>query len=217
MPEPIRLIVLLSGSGRTLENIFEHIEQRDLPARVELVIASRADAYGLERARQRGVETALVASRNYRFKAGPGRGMDWEALAAALNEIILPRRPDLVCLAGFMCKYILPPELEGKVINIHPALLPDFGGQGMYGRHVHEAVLKAGVKESGCTVHFVNNEYDAGAIVLQRQCPVRAGDTAETLAARVFAEECRAYPEAIRLFAAGRLKMVAGQVVREQR
>ncbi len=214
MTTPIRLTVLLSGGGTTLENIFTHIEAHDLPARVDLVVASRDDAYGLERARNHNVETAVVRSRDFR-KPMPGNrsAPDWPAMSDALNRIILPRKPDLVCFAGFMCMYILPPELEGRVMNVHPALIPAFCGKGMYGHHVHEAVVAAGVRVTGCTVHFVNNEYDAGPIIIQRTCPVLADDTPETVAERVMAEERIAYPEAIRLFAEGRLTIQDRKVV----
>jgi folate-dependent phosphoribosylglycinamide formyltransferase PurN len=122
-------------------------------------------------------------------------------------------RVDLVCLAGFLSYWIIPDRYVGRVMNIHPALLPAFGGQGMYGHHVHEAVLARGCKVSGCTVHFVNNNYDEGPIILQRSVPAYAEDTADDLAARVFVEECIAYPEAIRLFAEGRLR-IDGRAVR---
>ncbi len=215
MAEPLRLAVLLSGGGTTLENLAEAIDRGELPASIELVVVSRADAFGLERARKRKIPAVVVASRDYRRA---GAGTDWAAMSARLNEVILPVKPDLVCLAGFMCKYDLPPELRGRVMNIHPALLPAFGGQGMYGHHVHEAVVAAGVKVSGCTVHFVDQEYDAGPIILQRTCPVYDTDSPDDVAARVFKEECRAYPEAIRLFAAGRLRLEGRRVrVREEK
>jgi phosphoribosylglycinamide formyltransferase 1 len=213
MPNPIRIVVLLSGGGTTLENLFEHIDARGLPARVDLVVSSRADAYGLVRARNHGIETALVASRDHRRPGTDGRSEpDWEGLSKALNAVILPRQPDLVCFAGYMCKYILPPELAGRAMNVHPALIPAFCGHGMYGHHVHEAVVKAGVKVSGCTVHFVTNDYDAGPIVVQRTCPVGDADTPEDVQQRVFREECEAYPEAIRLFAEGRLRIEDSRV-----
>ncbi len=208
MAEPIRAVALLSGSGRTLANLLEHIDDGAVPAKVDLVVSSRADAYGLDRARERDIETALVESKSFRR----GGKTDWDAMSRALDAVILPRAPALVVFAGFMCFYKLPPELSGKAINIHPALLPAFGGQGMYGHYVHEAALRAGVKLSGCTVHFVTNEYDAGPIILQRACPVYHDDTPPMLADRVFAEECEAYPEAVRLFAEGRLKIVDGVV-----
>ena len=119
---------------------------------------------------------------------------------------------DLVCLAGFLSYWIIPDRFDGRVMNIHPALLPSFGGKGMFGHHVHEAVLACGCRVSGCTVHFVNNEYDAGPIILQRAVQAYADDTPDTLAARVFREECVAYPEAVRLFAEGRLRVEDGVV-----
>jgi folate-dependent phosphoribosylglycinamide formyltransferase PurN len=108
---------------------------------------------------------------------------------------------DLVVMAGFLSFWRVPPEFDGRVINIHPALLPDFGGKGMYGSRVHEAVLRSGRTESGCTVHFCNNEYDGGPILIQRRVPVLTGDTVETLAGRVFEQECEALPEAIQQIA----------------
>ena len=123
------------------------------------------------------------------------------------NADDLPAGADLVCMAGFLSLWHIPPQYDGRVMNIHPALLPSFGGKGYYGHAVHEAALAAGVKVSGCTVHFVNSEYDAGPIIVQRPVPVAEGDTPETLAARVFEQECIAYVEAIRLFAEGRLRI----------
>lgn len=213
MTAPISLAVLLSGGGTTLENILTHIREHDLPARVDLVVSSREDAYGLTRAKNHGIETAIVPSSDYRSKDSSGRmRTDWRAMSVALNECLLPRSPDLVCFAGFMCMYILPEQLTGKVMNIHPALIPAFCGKGMYGHHVHEAVVASGVKVTGCTVHFVNNEYDAGPIILQRTCPVLHTDSADDVAARVFEEECLAYPQAIRLFAENRLRITRSVV-----
>jgi formyltetrahydrofolate-dependent phosphoribosylglycinamide formyltransferase len=211
--KPIRLAVLLSGGGTTLENIFEHIETRDLPAEVALVVSSKPDAFGLERARRRGIDSAVVESAKFRKRNDVGCLIpDWESMSHELTNVILAAKPDLVCLAGFMCMYILPPELTGKVMNIHPALIPAFCGKGMYGHHVHEAVAAAGVKITGCTVHFVTNEYDAGPIILQKCCPVLFNDTPDEIAARVFEQECEAYPEAIRLFAEDRLEICGNRV-----
>jgi len=202
----LKLIVLLSGGGTTLENIYEHIERHDLPATVDLVVSSKADAYGVQRAINHGSDYAIVSSSDYRVPADNGKfRTDWRKMSDALDALILPRKPDLVCFAGFMCLYILPDVLQGRVMNIHPALIPSFCGKGMYGHHVHEAVVQSGVKVSGCTVHFVNNEYDAGPIILQRTCPVHDTDTPDDVAERVGVEERIAYPEAIRLFAQNRL------------
>ena len=123
------------------------------------------------------------------------------------------RRRCLVCMGGFLSLWLFPDEFYARVMNIHPALLPDFGGKGMHGHHVHEAVLAAGRVVSGCTVHFCDNKYDHGPIILQRQIPVKPGDTPDTLAARVFEEECVAYPEAVQAFADGRVRLVNHEVI----
>jgi len=199
----LRIAVLLSGGGRTLLNIQDRIASGELPAEVAVVIASRP-CKGVDRAKAASLHVTIVP-----YKDMP----DNEAYSAAITEALDRANVDLVCMAGFLSLWRIPPRYEGKVMNIHPALLPCFGGKGFYGERVHQAVLAAGLKVSGCTVHFVNNEYDAGPIIVQRPVPVEEGDTPETLAARVFQQECIAYPEAIRLFAAGRLK-VEGRVVR---
>ncbi len=184
---PAALAVLLSGSGRTLENLLAAIGRRTLAARVALVIASR-ECPGAEKARAAGIDTRIL----------PGT-ID----PAVLGPLLEAARVRLVVLAGYLKLVRIPPGYAGRVVNIHPALLPAFGGPGMHGRHVHEAVLAAGARESGCTVHLCDDRYDTGPIVLQRRCPVLPGDTAETLAARVFEEECRAYPAAIAGLLAG--------------
>ena len=130
-----------------------------------------------------------------------------------MAEILDDAKVDLVIQAGFLSLWHIPPQYEHKVMNIHPALLPKYGGHGMWGHHVHEAALAAGEAESGCTIHFVTNEYDAGPIILQRTAPVLPDDDADALAARVFEQECIAFPEAIRLFAAGRLHVEGDTVV----
>ena len=128
--------------------------------------------------------------------------------ASRMEESNAWRHPvDLVIMAGFLRRWIFPAAYEGRVLNIHPALLPKYGGKGYYGHHVHEAVLKAGEKESGCTVHFADHHYDRGPILVQKRVPVLPGDTPDTLAARVFEAECEAYPEAIELVASGRVRI----------
>ncbi len=198
MTQPLRIGVLLSGGGRTLENILQHIAEDRLAAEVVLVIASRPGIRGIEIAREAGIPTHLVRRRDFDTT---------EAFSAAIDAVLDEAEPDLTCLAGFLSHWTLPDRYLGRVMNIHPALLPSFGGKGMYGHHVHEAVLARGCKVSGCTVHFVDNAYDEGPIVLQRTVPAYAKDTPDELAARVFREECIAYPEAIRLFAEGRLRI----------
>lgn len=182
-----RLAVLLSGGGRTLANLLEQIGAGRLSATVELVIASR-ECPGAERAREAGVETLVIPG------VIPGE---------RLGELLRERRIDLVVLAGYLKLVNIPRGYEGRVVNIHPALLPRFGGPGMYGRRVHEAVIGAGEAESGCTVHLVDAEYDRGPILLQERCEVLPGDTPETLAERVFALECRAYPAALQRLITG--------------
>ncbi len=202
MSDKLRLGVLISGGGRTLLNIQELIDAGELPCEVAVTIASR-DCKGVERSQAAGIDTHVV-----RYKEMP----DIPTYSAKLVEILDAAKVDLVLLAGFLSLWEIPPHLEGRVLNIHPALLPSFGGHGMYGHHVHEAVLAAGCKVSGCTVHVVTNEYDKGPIVVQRTVPVLEGDDPDTLAARVFEQETLAYPEAIRLFAEGRLT-IEGNVV----
>ena len=186
--------VLVSGGGRSLENLAQHFRADDPPGRIALVISNKADAFALERARRLGLESRVIPH---------GAHATPEAFSQAVFAAIEAAGCDLVVLAGFLRLLPIPQPWVGRVINIHPALLPAYGGKGMYGERVHAAVLAAGEKQSGCTVHYVTNEYDAGPILLQRTVPVIAGDTVETLAARVFAEECRALPEAIRRHSAG--------------
>jgi phosphoribosylglycinamide formyltransferase 1 len=176
-----RLAVMLSGSGRTLINLQKAIDEGRLPARIVLVIASR-ECLGAERARGLGIETVVEGG---------------VIEARRLEELLVARDVEWVALAGYLKLVRIPERYRGRFVNIHPALLPKYGGPGMHGLHVHEAVIKAGEKESGCTVHLCDEHFDTGDIVLQKRCPVMAGDTAETLAARVFGLECEAYPEAL--------------------
>ena len=164
-----------------------------------LVIANRGEAYGLVRAEQAGVPTAVISRRDCSSR---------EEFSQRIFALCRQARAELVCLAGFLQLLSIPEDYAGRVMNIHPALIPAFCGKGFYGHRVHEAVLEAGVKVSGCTVHFADNLYDHGPIIVQRTVPVLEGDTPEMLAARVFEQECEAYPEAIRLFAVGRLSIV---------
>jgi len=189
---PPRLVVLISGGGRTLLNLAEAIEGGRLHAVIARVIASRADAAGVARARAAGLPVGVLSPRDF-----PDRG----AFDAALTAALAAERPDLVILAGWLLRLTVPPQLAGRVLNIHPALLPRHGGAGMYGARVHAAVLAAGDAESGCSVHVVDEHYDHGPLLAQSRVPVLPGDTAETLAARVFAAECRTYPAAIAAYA----------------
>jgi phosphoribosylglycinamide formyltransferase-1 len=195
MSEPLRLAVLLSGEGTSLENLFERIEAGEVPARVEVVIASKAEAGGLARARRRGVPALAVPRKDHPSVA---------AFNDALHEALARHVVDLVVLLGFLSPFESRGRFDGRVINVHPALVPAFSGKGFYGRRVHEAVLARGCKVSGATVHLCDDEYDHGPILLQEAVPVLEDDTPDTLAARVQAVERRLVPEAIRLIAARR-------------
>ena len=194
MNDPVHLGVLLSGSGRTLQNLLDRIADGSLRAKIDVVISSDPKAYGLERATKAGIPAVTVARKPFK---------DAEGHSKAVTEALERHPVDLVIMAGYIHLYLLPRKWAGRVLNIHPALLPKYGGKGMYGHFVHEAVIRAGERESGCTVHFADLEYDHGAIILQKKVPVKPGDTPEALAARVFEAECEAYPEAIRKVAAG--------------
>jgi formyltetrahydrofolate-dependent phosphoribosylglycinamide formyltransferase len=200
---PIRLGVLLSGGGRTLANLLDRAESGQLSARVATVIASR-QCRGLEVAGHAHIPAEVVP-----YRQAPSL----EAYSTRITEILDAAGVDLVVLAGFLSMWQLPDRYYGRVMNVHPALLPAFGGKGMYGDRVHRAVLAAGCKVSGASVHYVNNEYDAGPIIAQQAIEVREDDTLQSLADRVFQTECELYPRAIELHAAGRLR-IEGNVVR---
>jgi phosphoribosylglycinamide formyltransferase 1 len=201
---PVNLAVLVSGSGTTLQNLIDRIADRTLNARIAVVIGSRPGLLGLQRAADAKLMNFVVDRRDC--------GDDVATFSRKIFSLCDDAGVDLVCLAGWLCLLEIPPKYAGKVMNIHPALLPCFGGKGMYGAKVHQAVLDHGCKVSGCTVHFVDGQYDNGPIVLQRTCAVHEDDTPQTLAARVFEEEKLAYPEAIRLFAQERLHIVGRRV-----
>jgi len=200
----LRMAVLLSGSGRTLENFCARIAEGTLHAEIVVVGSTREDAYGLVRARNHGIDSFCLPSKDF--------GKKWRAYSLQMTDRLKPYEPELIVLAGFMCFYVVPPEYSAKVMNIHPALIPSFCGRGWYGHIVHEGVLAAGVKVSGCTVHFADNAYDHGPIILQRPVPVLDDDTPDTLAERVFQEERIAYPEAVELFAERRLRIEGRRV-----
>ncbi|MCS7305481.1 MAG: phosphoribosylglycinamide formyltransferase [Thermoguttaceae bacterium] len=202
---PFRIAVLISGGGTTLRNLIQKkaaglLEGID----IVLVISSNPAAAGIQYAQQAGIPLQVIQRKEF-----PNQ----EAFSEAIFQQCRQAAVDLVVLGGFLKQLTVPPDFELRVVNIHPALIPAFCGKGFYGRHVHEAVLAYGAKISGCTVHFVDNEYDHGPVIAQRAVPVLDDDTPETLAARVFAEECELYPEVIRLIAAGRVR-VEGRRVR---
>ena len=194
----LRIAVLLSGEGTSLENLCEQIDAGAVPAEVALVIASRPDAGGLRRAERRGIPAVAIPRRAF---------PDAHAFNDALHETLGEYDVDLVALLGFLSIFELRGRWQGRCINVHPSLIPAFCGPGLYGHRVHEAVLAAGVEVSGATVHFADDHYDTGPILLQEAVPVREGDTPDTLAARVQAVERRLVPEAIRLIAEGRVKV----------
>jgi phosphoribosylglycinamide formyltransferase 1 len=200
---PVRLAVLLSGGGTTLQNLLDRIADGRLPARVEIVIASRVDAGGLERARRAGIAAVAVPRKSF---------ADVDRFNDALHDELQRHELDLIVLAGFLSPFQLRDRYAGRVMNIHPALIPAFCGKGFYGEKVHRAALDAGVKVSGCTVHFADDQYDHGPIILQGTVPVLDDDTPERLAARVHVVENELYPEAIRLWAEGRLEVTGRRV-----
>ena len=199
----LRIGVLLSGGGTTMVNIQKEIDAGSLNAKIVQVISSLSTVRGVDLAK--GMQLPLEIVRRKDFS-------DVESFSDRIAEVMDAAKVDLIVQAGWLCLWRIPETYENKVMNIHPALLPSFGGKGMWGHHVHQAVLKAGCKVSGCTVHFVTNEYDTGPIIVQKGCAVKDDDDADTLAARVFQQECKAYPQAIKLFAEGKLKVKNGIV-----
>ncbi len=197
MHDPIRLAVLLSGGGTTLQNFLNRITDGLLRAEIAVVVSSKADAFGLTRARQANLPAFSVERKSCASR---------EEFSDRIFAHCRDAGVDLVCLAGFLQLLRIPDDFHQRVLNIHPALIPAFCGKGYHGLAVHRAVLERGAKVSGCTVHFADNEYDHGPIVAQRVVPVLDDDTPESLAERVFAAECEAYPQAIQWFAQGRLR-----------
>lgn len=204
-----RIGVLVSGAARgsNLQALLDACNAGEIEGKIVLTVGTRAEAQALERARCGGSEVHVVSPRKY---AG-----DEEAYGEALLKVLLRHDVQLLCLAGYLLR--LPTTVveayRYRVLNIHPALLPLFGGRGMYGEHVHRAVLESGMKVSGCTVHFVDHEYDTGPILVQRTVPVLDEDTPETLAARLLPEEHKAYVQAVQLRCA-RLLRVEGRRVK---
>ncbi len=203
-----RVAVLLSGGGTTMVNLQEHIEKGEIPAEIVVVVSSRKKVLGIERATQLGLDTRVLRRKPF-IRDGV---FDPEAYSRGLVELLEPFAPDLVVMAGFMTRLAAPVLHRFDVLNVHPALLPMFGGEGYYGHHVHEAVLAAGVKVTGATVHFADPQYDHGPIILQEAVPVEEDDTPDTLADRVQACERRIYPKAVALYARGLLKREGNRV-----
>lgn len=201
---PLRLGVLISGGGTTLCNLHERIQRGTLTAEVKQVIASRPECGGIERAESMGYPVSTVARSDF-----PGTA----EFSAATFEQLDQAQVDLVVLAGYLSLLEIPQRYRYRVMNIHPSLIPAFCGPGFYGARVHRAAIERGVRVSGCTVHFADNEYDHGPIIVQQVVQVPDGATAEQLAELVFQAECEAYPQAVQLYADGRLE-IQGQHVR---
>jgi phosphoribosylglycinamide formyltransferase-1 len=196
--------VLISGGGTTLRNLIQRIEAGSLAGEIRLVVASTGKAGGLRFAEAAGIPSAVVRRKDF-----PSR----DAFSADIFDRCRQAGAELVVMGGFLKQLTIPEDFSNRVVNIHPALIPSFCGDGMYGHFVHEAVLDYGAKVSGCTVHFADNEYDHGPVIVQKAVPVLDDDTPQSLAARVFEAECEAYPEVLNLIAAGRVR-VEGRRVR---
>ncbi|MGA1045050.1 MAG: formyltransferase family protein [Phycisphaerales bacterium] len=198
---PLRVGALVSRGGRTAVNLAERIARGEVPAELTLAVLHDPQVPAFERLRAVGVPIEVVPS-------PPHRELSLEqadAIADRIDAAFAAAGVELVCLCGYLRRFRVGERWARRAINIHPALLPDFGGEGFHGLHVHRAVLAAGRTETGCTVHWVDEAYDRGETILQRRCPVLPGDTPESLAARVFAEECEAMPEAVARIAAGKV------------
>ena len=204
LPNPLPIAVLISGGGTTLKNLIGKVAAGELPVEIKLVISSSDKARGLEYATEAGIATEII------------RREKTDSDDDYRERIFQPCRDagvQLVVMAGFLKHVLIPADFRHKVINIHPSLIPSFCGEGMYGKFVHQAAIAYGVKVSGCTVHFVDDQFDHGPVVLQSSVPVYHDDTPEVLAARVFEQECVAYPEAIKLICEGRLQIDGRRVM----
>ncbi|MFM2093302.1 MAG: Phosphoribosylglycinamide formyltransferase [Planctomycetota bacterium] len=201
---PMSVAVLISGGGTTLRNLLTRIAAGELPIAIRLVISSNPSAKGMTFANEAGIPVQVFQRKAFADDAAYG-----EAIFAACREA----QVELVVMGGFLKFVPVPPDFTNRVVNIHPSLIPAFCGHGFYGHHVHEAVLEYGAKVSGCTVHFVDNHYDHGPIILQRTVPVLSNDTPDTLAARVFQQECEALPDALRKLATGRVRIEGRRVI----
>ncbi|MEP3480055.1 MAG: phosphoribosylglycinamide formyltransferase [Fuerstiella sp.] len=201
---PVRLGVLLSGGGTTLLNLLDCINNKTLAAEVRVVVTNQPACKGRSRSEAAGLPTFVQ------------RRSDFDGLAdysRAIFDVLQQHDVDLVIMAGFLSMLQIPEEYQHQVLNIHPSLIPSFCGKGMYGHHVHEAVKNRGVKLSGCTVHFANNQYDEGPIVLQRPVAIPDHCSADDIAALVFEQERVAYPEAIRRVISGRLEVTGRSTI----
>ncbi|MCH2596269.1 MAG: phosphoribosylglycinamide formyltransferase [Pirellulales bacterium] len=197
-PKPLKMAVLISGSGRTLKNFIDLKGEDKLPIDLRLVISSSAEAGGLTHAKNADIPTRVILRSEFASHEDYGKAIFSECRAAHVEYVVM---------AGFLKLVPIPDDFAGQVLNIHPSLIPSFCGQGMYGDRVHREVLEYGAKVTGCTVHFVDNQYDSGPVIWQQPVPVFDDDTASSLAARVFEAETEAYPHVLRLLAAGKIKL----------
>jgi phosphoribosylglycinamide formyltransferase-1 len=199
----VKLAVLVSGNGTNLQAIIDTIEKKDIPAEIAVVISNKSDAYALQRAKKADIPTIFISHKDF---------LSREDFEQALIAEIDNRHVDLICLAGFMrvLTNLFVNHYPSRILNIHPALLP--AAKGLYGEHVHEAILKSGAKYSGCTVHFVTVDVDGGPIIVQKVVAVNDDDTAHILAERILEQEHIAYPEAIKLFAENKLEIIGNRV-----
>ncbi|MGV3607628.1 MAG: phosphoribosylglycinamide formyltransferase [Planctomycetaceae bacterium] len=195
---PLPIVVLISGSGTTLRNLLNYIAAGKLNARVELVISSNPRAGGRVFAEQAGIPYKVIERK---------KSYSPEEFCEANFSAIRATPAKLVVMGGYLKHLLIPEDFAGRVINIHPSLIPSFCGKGMYGHFVHEAVLAFGAKLSGCTVHFVDNEFDHGPIIAQQAVPVLAGDSPDVLAKRVFEQECQVLPAIVQKFSEGRIHL----------
>ena len=199
-----RLVVLASGGGRTLENLEDHILQNKLQAQIKLVIVSAEELGAVTRAKRLGLPYLVIGRATH-----PDPAERRQAITEAIDDI----DPDWIVMAGWLQLLPIPPRWEGKVLNIHPALLPAYGGKGYYGHHVHEAVARDRQLVSGCTVHFATEQYDEGPILVQEAVPLPDGATPDQIAGLVFEAEMRAYPEALQALISGRASWQNGEVI----
>jgi formyltetrahydrofolate-dependent phosphoribosylglycinamide formyltransferase len=195
---PFRIAVLISGGGTTLRNFIEKIRGGQLPVEIALVVSSSPKARGIRFADEANIPSVVIEQKAFASQDDFSRAIFDRCRGAGVQ---------LVAMAGFLKRIAIPDDFHNRVVNIHPGLIPAFCGQGFYGHHVHEAVLDYGAKLSGCTVHFADNQYDHGPVILQKAVPVLDDDTPDTLAARIFEAECEAYPEALRSIAEGRVTL----------
>ena len=197
------IAVLISGGGTTLRNLLEYRDAGKLNVDFRLVLSSKASAYGLTYARDANIPTAVISKRSFASS---------QEHSAAVFQLMRDNAVELVVMGGYLDYLPIPDDFTNRVINIHPSLIPAFCGHGFYGLRVHQAVLDYGAKLSGCTVHFVDNQFDHGPIIAQRACPVTHDDSAESLQGRVFELECALYPETVQAIAEGRVSANGRQV-----